>query len=119
EVYRQRADPLALARMDDIRQSGDLAAAARLADDYLATSAGDDALLLVADLAIERGWMWRAIEALRRIDPRWQATGGGASAEEVGALGWELVLPRLSDEQVMPLAEAIADRSTSVGGWVL
>lgn len=94
-AYRQRYDAIAKRRLDDARRRGDCLAAMRLADELLATSSGDEALLLVGDLAMDRGWYWAAISYLRRIDARWQACAEGGVDEPVAALGWELVWERM------------------------
>lgn len=119
EQYRERTDPAARLRLEAARQSRSLEQAVRTAEAILATSHGDEALLLVADRALERGWVWTAIGALRRIDARWQACDSGERATEVAAVGWEMWLPRLAEADLQAHAAAVQQRFSQSTGWPL
>lgn len=67
-AYRQRYDRIANDRLLLARQSRSIEALQRWQERYFATSYGDDALLSVADLALQQGRTDTAIAALRRID---------------------------------------------------
>ncbi len=116
-AYRRRYDAFAAKRIEDVRLSGDVMQALRLVDDVLATQYGDEALLLAADLAWQRGWVWTTIGCLRRLDPRWQACADGTAGSEVTAVGWEMFLGRMSEDQIAPLAAGIAKRDSQNQGW--
>jgi outer membrane protein assembly factor BamB len=121
-VYRQRSDAAAKASLDQALATSDFDRLRRLSDQVLATSSGDDVLLAVADLAMQRGWHWTAISALRRIDPRWQAVRVGQGTEPVDALGWEMVLPRMAADDLRTLTDLWADPrgpwgSETVAAW--
>lgn len=117
--YRERTDPAAQARLNSARQSRSLEQAVRTADAIFATSHGDEALLLVADLAVERGWVWTAIGALRRIDPRWQASASGEPIAQVAAVGWEMWLPRIAAADLSAHTAAVRQRIEQPTGWPL
>lgn len=119
EEYRRRTDGAAQARLAAVADAGDFEEATAAAEEIFATSFGDEALLRVSDLALERGWGWRAIEALRRIDPRWQACDAGDAAAEVAAVGWEMLLPRISAAQVTAVAEGVDEALKAPAGWPL
>lgn len=119
ERYRRRTDGAARTRLEAVAEEGNLDEAIVTAEEIFATSHGDDALLLVADLALERGWGWRAIDALRRIDPRWQASEIGDRAEEVAAVGWEMLLPRIEESSVTVVAGAVQQAAESSAAWPL
>ncbi|MEZ6090799.1 MAG: PQQ-binding-like beta-propeller repeat protein [Pirellulaceae bacterium] len=92
-AYRKRIDPIARVAFEAARQTKSLTDAQRVADAFLATSYGDDALLLVADLAMERGWVEVARGAITRIDRRLQATGiGNGTVDQVPAVPWNHLL---------------------------
>lgn len=115
ERYRSIADVPAEGRLRTMRGETELYKLSATARSMLATSFGDDAMLLLADRALERGWVWTAIGALRRIDPQWQAVSSGKRGEEVQGLGWELVLPKLSDQAMELLAKSWTEKSESSG----
>lgn len=117
--YRQRADAIAQRRLAVVAEQRDLVETRRLVDDVFATRVGDDALLLLGDLLLQHGDVWGAIAAWRRIDPRWQAAAIGAPAEEVAALGWEGVLPRLKLADFESLLSASASFLQPKRGWPL
>lgn len=119
DEYRSRADRLAKERLERVRNARDLDQARELVDEIYPTSFGDDALLLVADLAIEQGAFWTAIDALRRIDPRWQATSFGEAGELVSALGWESVLPRFDTDSKTELIRRFRFGEPWQRGWSL
>ncbi len=69
ELYRRRVDPLAERMYQAAVANRDLAALQRLLDEYFASSAGDDALLVAGDLALESGDPAAARTAWRRLLP--------------------------------------------------
>ncbi|TWT77507.1 PQQ enzyme repeat protein [Posidoniimonas polymericola] len=67
--YRRRIDPSAERLLDEGRQARDPAIVQRIIDDYFTSSATPRAVLLLADLAIERGDAAAARRALGRLHP--------------------------------------------------
>lgn len=67
-AYRQRYDRIANDQLMIARQLRSIEALQRWQERYFATSFGDDALLSIADLALQQGRSDTAIAALRRID---------------------------------------------------
>ena len=83
QAYRRRTDSLAQSELQRSRDRKDLTQAIATADQYLATSYGDDAAMLVADLAIDRGHVHTARAYLRRIDTKFAAHGRGESSVDL------------------------------------
>jgi hypothetical protein len=115
--YRRRTDASAAALLRQARRGEDVAELRRLVDRFLATSHGDEALQLLGERAAERGWYWTAIDAWQRIDPRWQAVAAGQAGVEVAGLGWELVLPRLSESGFADWLAELPESPPEGGGW--
>lgn len=117
--YRQRIDPSAATALQHARERKDFDLAERVVREFLATSHGDDALQLSADLAMDRGWAQRGRDALVRIDSRFQATGIGDNAVVVvPSAAWEHLLARYPGRAELIAAELQrTDRGLSFGSY--
>ncbi|WP_417745111.1 PQQ-binding-like beta-propeller repeat protein [Rosistilla oblonga] len=117
--YRQRIDSLAAAAVEAAAMQKDLSQADSAVREFLASSYGDAALRLQADLAIDRGWAQRGRDALVRIDSRLQATGVGENpVAMVPAVAWSPLLVRYP-KSVAAIAEQVSrdDRGLSFGSY--
>ncbi len=111
EAYRAAYDRIAQDALQAAVARDSVAALERFLRRYFATSWGDEGLLRLSEQAWRRGWVLRARDALRRIDPRWQphaaATESGAAVE---AVDWEQLLGRVPASSVPELADEVAGR---------
>lgn len=111
ESYRNTYDAHASTAFEEASANRSIEEIERFLRRYFASSYGDDALLRLADLALERGWVLRARDALRRIDPRWQPHQQAAVAgSPVPAVDWVTMLDRVNAEALPALAAEMETR---------
>jgi hypothetical protein len=75
-LYRSRVDPQAQRWFDDGLKDRDAKLLARVVDELFASTYGDDALLALGDLALERGEYQTARASWERISPQLRAVDG-------------------------------------------
>jgi len=93
ERYRKRIDPLAARWTQDAMARRDRALLARVADELAVSSSGDDALLALGDIELERGNYSAARRAWERLSPRLRVFQSEKSQPEIRAgLSWWLAL---------------------------
>jgi outer membrane protein assembly factor BamB len=111
-AYRAAYDRLAQDALQAAIAADSVAALERFLRRYFATSSGDEGLLRLSEQAWRRGWVLRARDALRRIDPRWQPHAAAAeSGAPVEAVDWAQLLSRVPVSAVPDLADEVAARA--------
>ena len=75
-LYRGRVDPQAEQWYTDGVKDRDAALLARVVDEFFASTFGDDALLALGEIALERGEHSRARELWERISPQLRSADG-------------------------------------------
>jgi len=104
DLYRSRVDPRAQQWLDEGKQTRNKLLLRRIADHLFCSSYGDDALLLLGELALERGHFDAARRYLEQISPRFRQPDGAplwnlsvaGSPEEV----WQKLEPMIGDGRV-------------------
>ena len=75
-LYRGRVDPQAERWYDEGLKNRDTTVLARVVDELFASSFGDDALMTLGEIYLERGDFQRARESWERISPKFRSADG-------------------------------------------
>lgn len=107
-IYRRRVDPLAKQWFEQARNRNDEKLFQRIVDELFNSSYGDDALLQLGDLALQRGQRVRARWCWERISPLLRTPNDGSGLLKAPAgTPWWLVLRGLNLtknwERLLPL----------------
>lgn len=115
--YRSRVDRIAKAEFDSAFQQRDLWGAERAARRHLASSVGDDALKLFANLALDCGWPEVARDAIEKIDRRFLVLAESeASSQQVAGVSWHSAAASFPKLKVDTIADRIANQDGHVFG---
>lgn len=105
--YRRRVDPIAQRLLEQGRSARQPQPLRRLIDEYFCSSHGDDALLLLSDLALERGDYALARRALQRLHPALTGPGGRPVGLAVRGIDLDAHWPDVQAALLEPRAHAV------------
>lgn len=129
ELYRQRVDPLAAAWLKQAVAERDLARLRQIAGRFFLSRSGDEALMRLGELELERGHFAQARYAWERLSPQlrtptasspWLHSLPGsplclALRDEEVAAHWDAIRPLLTEPSGVPAWLAYPDTNLDLG----